>query len=107
MAHLRRQIRQLRGSIRSLESDRRDMAEKVLELESAKQALHDAQKNATAEKQKLQAVTQKQNVLLELLGEKEEAIECLEDNIATMKTMYRQQTTDLLTRIETLEGGGR
>jgi hypothetical protein len=43
--------------------------------------------------------------LLELLGEKEEAIESLEDSIATMKSMYRQQTTDLLTRIESLEAG--
>ena len=42
--------------------------------------------------------------MLELLGEKDEEVAELNDNILTMKTMYRQQTNELLTRIETLQG---
>jgi TATA element modulatory factor len=105
MVQTNRKLRQMRQQIRVMESDRGVMSEKVVGVEALREEIKDLQQSLRVKDNELSSVVSKQNVLLELLGEKEEAIESLEDSIATMKSMYRQQTTDLLTRIESLEAG--
>ena len=82
--------------------ERNELSKNLLETSSLKEELAKYKDDYKALNANLETTKSRQTVLLELLGEKEEEVSELNDNIATMKSMYRQQTNDLLSRIESL-----
>jgi hypothetical protein len=108
---LRRTMRQRRNymnnmkkQLRTLENERNKLSQQLLHTKSLEEKLNKYQSDYDILNNEYAATKKKQFVLLELLGEKDEEVAELNDNILTMKTMYRQQTNELLTRIETLQG---
>ena len=85
-----------------MEMERNELSKNLLETSSLKEELAKCKDDYKALNENLETTKSRQTVLLELLGEKEEQVSELNDNIATMKSMYRQQTNDLLSRIESL-----
>ena len=109
---LRRTMRQQRShmnnmkkQLRILENERNELSQNLLHTTSLKEEVNKWKNDFDMINTEYAATKKKQFVLLELLGEKEEQVAELHDNILTMKTMYKQQTNELLNRIELLERG--
>eukprot|EP00944_MAST-04C_sp_MAST-4C-sp1_P006469 g6469.t1 len=102
MRHQWSHMNTMKKQLRTLEMERNELSKNLLETSSLKEELAKYKDDYNALNANLETTKSRQTVLLELLGEKEEEVSELNDNIATMKSMYRQQTNDLLSRIESL-----
>ena len=104
MRQQRNHINNMKKQLRTLENERNKLSQQLLHTTSLEEKLNKYQSDYDTLNNEYAATKKKQFVLLELLGEKDEEVAELNDNILTMKIMYRQQTNELLTRIETLQG---
>eukprot|EP00949_MAST-11_sp_MAST-11-sp1_P001783 g1783.t1 len=93
----------LRAYVEAVEKERDALSATCRDLSGA---LDNAQKQSALIEQMKEdhdVLQGKHDVLLELLGEKQENLELLQDDMEDMKTMYRRQTEDLLARIAAFE----
>merc|ERR1711871_1630077 len=93
----------LRAYVQAVEKERDALSATCRDLSGA---LDNAQKQSALIEQMKEdhdVLQGKHDVLLELLGEKQENLELLQDDMEDMKTMYRRQTEDLLARIAAFE----
>ena len=93
------QQRFLQTRCQEAEAARDRLAAKLVDMGSQLSSLQRAHTGMDALREEHSTLLTKQEVLLQLLGEKTEQVDGLESDIAEMKRMYRQQTETLLEQL--------
>jgi len=97
------EIVSLKESAQNLEKLKSTLEAEIIKLTSKNAELIEEQNKLQESKTQLAALTARYNTALELLGEKEEQVEEIRADLTDMKSLYRQQVSELLESNEKLK----
>lgn len=98
------EVAALQAQLDNKEKATRALAEEVVSLTARLEEIVKEREEVPEVSKKLRALEQRHSTLLELLGEREERIGELEADLTDVKAMYKEQVTELLLRLERLNG---
>jgi TATA element modulatory factor len=87
--------RLLRQQLQALEDKQKQTTDEIVRLSTRNALLESSAAQFAETQQQLEALKQKQHVLLELFGEKEEQVEELQSEVKELKAFYRKQLDTL------------
>lgn len=98
------EVAALQAQLDNKEKATRALAEEVVSLTARLEEVVKEREEVPEVSKKLNELERRHSTLLELLGEREERIGELEADLTDVKTMYKEQVTELLLRLERLNG---
>lgn len=98
------EVAALQAQLDNKEKATRALAEEVVSLTAKLEEVAKEHEEVPEVSKKLKELERRHSTLLELLGEREERIGELEADLTDVKAMYREQVTELLLRLERLNG---